>query len=582
MPVARTKLPFRGLNRQFFIYFLMFSYVPLFIFSIFGYLLNKGIVREVHEENLIEFTRLRAERIQEYFAARKDIIRSVYVLSKSPHNGRGPQTVDQLQSSLSELTEFEAIGIIAGDRAIPVRNLTTDILHVYDKAIFSNDLIYVPSLRLFLLKVELDTNLRVLFSLSRAEVDKLLSIADSSFKAQFISRAQRLRFDIKHEEPQILTDSRPGPRPDFALTNIFADTAVVLNAIVPVTKNCQLYIERSVQGVYQELRAFLLDIIAANIFIGLLMFVIAVVLSRRITNPIHQLVLATNKISQGDLSQPIAVESKDEIKLLADEFENMRQKLNESYSNLESKIENRTRELREAQFQISHQEKMASLGLMAAGVAHEIGNPLTSISSMAQIIKRRVKDIEIVDYLNTILKNIERISKIVRELVDFARPSSYETTFVDINELIRNAVGIVKYDRRAKYAQIDLQLDENLPTVYLVADQLLQVFINILINAVDAIKEEEGKITIRSFLNEDRIHIYFSDTGSGIPKENLNKIFEPFFTTKKVGKGTGLGLSVSYGIIKNFNGSISVNSTFGQGSTFKIELPVQNTGADNA
>jgi signal transduction histidine kinase len=251
----------------------------------------------------------------------------------------------------------------------------------------------------------------------------------------------------------------------------------------------------------------------------------------------------------------------------------MRQKLNKSYSGLETIIDERTAALREAQFQISHQEKMASLGLLAAGVAHEIGNPLTSISSMAQLIKRKVKDQQFIEYLNTILKNIERISTIVRELVDFARPASYKSDFVDINEIIRNAVSIIKYDKRAKKIDIKLKLDTDIPLLFLVSDQLLQVCLNILINAVDALKNDNDKIIVKTKHLDGTYIIQIEDTGIGIDKDQVSKIFEPFFTTKKVGKGTGLGLSVSYGIIKNLNGSIDVESEKGKGSVFTISLP---------
>ncbi|MGD9900216.1 MAG: ATP-binding protein, partial [Calditrichaceae bacterium] len=319
-------------------------------------------------------------------------------------------------------------------------------------------------------------------------------------------------------------------------------------------------------GFYKELRKFLIEIIVANILIGILMLASALFLARRVTTPIRSLVSAVHKISKGDLKRPIRIESKDEIKILADEFELMRQKLLESYTNLEIKIEERTKALKEAQFQISHQEKMASLGLMAAGIAHEIGNPLTGISSMAQIIKRKSTDPKLIEYLDTILKNTERISKIVRELVDIAKPSSYEAGIVNLNDIIHNAAEFVKYDRRSKNVNLELELDPELPELHLVADQLLQVFINVLINAVDALTEQNDKIIIRSFLNGNDVKVQFEDNGVGIPDEHLKKIFEPFFTTKEVGKGTGLGLSVSYGIIKNFNGRIDVKSTPGKGS----------------
>jgi signal transduction histidine kinase len=149
---------------------------------------------------------------------------------------------------------------------------------------------------------------------------------------------------------------------------------------------------------------------------------------------------------------------------------------------------------------------------------------------------------------------------------------------VNVNEVIRNAIGIVKYDRRAKQVKFKLNLAEEAPNLYLVPDQLLQVVLNILINALDALKDGHGIIEIKTTLNEQYLKISIKDDGQGIAPEHLNKIFEPFFTTKKVGQGTGLGLSVSYGIIKNFKGKIEVKSKLGQGSEFIIYLPLNAQG----
>jgi signal transduction histidine kinase len=243
---------------------------------------------------------------------------------------------------------------------------------------------------------------------------------------------------------------------------------------------------------------------------------------------------------------------------------------------MEEKIQKRTRELQEAQAQISHQEKMASLGMMAAGIAHEIGNPLTSISSMAQVIKRKNDNTQIHEYVTNILKNIDRISRIVRELVDFSRPSSYEEALSDVNEIIKSAVGIIKYDRRSKNLTYSLSLDPELPKTVIVSDHLLQVLLNILINSVDASEGFGDEIGVNSFTKNGTIQVEITDKGCGIPIEMQKKIFDPFYTTKEVGKGTGLGLTVSYGFIKKLNGEIKVKSEEGRGSTFSVIIPVRS------
>ncbi len=230
------------------------------------------------------------------------------------------------------------------------------------------------------------------------------------------------------------------------------------------------------------------------------------------------------------------------------------------------------REVRRLQQQVDQSEKLAVIGQLAAGVAHEIGNPLASISSLVQILQRRCgKEFQRIQ-LDNIKENIDRIAKIVRELVDLSRPPSQDQVFTQVSEVIKTALGIVKYDKRVKKVEFKTELAEGLPSVKIVPDQLLQVFINMLINSLDAI-EGEGIITVKTSVENDNIVINIIDNGCGIAKEDIGKIFDPFYTTKEVGKGTGLGLSVSYGIIKKFGGNISVKSKVGEGCNFKILIP---------
>ena len=232
-------------------------------------------------------------------------------------------------------------------------------------------------------------------------------------------------------------------------------------------------------------------------------------------------------------------------------------------------------EFKRLQAQIDQSEKLAVIGQIAAGVAHEIGNPLTSISSLVQILQRKSQDSFMNEQLINIKENIDRITKIVRELVDFSRPPSYETSIQDITDVIKTALGIVKYDKRVRKVNFETDLKRTLPNVNIAADQLLQVFVNILINALDAINGN-GMITVKSNYDSKNIYIELSDDGCGMDESTLEKIFDPFFTTKDVGKGTGLGLSVSYGIIKKFNGEIKVKSKLNEGSMFTIVLPIHN------
>lgn len=237
-------------------------------------------------------------------------------------------------------------------------------------------------------------------------------------------------------------------------------------------------------------------------------------------------------------------------------------------------------EKRTLEKQLIHTQKMESIGTLAAGIAHEVGNPLASISALVQVAQRSTDEPFIKEKLDLVKSQVTRISKIIRDLVDFSRPSNFELQRVNINECIKEAVEITKVGTKAKNIEFDVKLSDDVPNLPLVADQLEQVFVNILLNAVDAINEvkdekKEKRISVESALSTDEAIITFTDTGSGISEENMSKIFEPFFTTKSQGKGTGLGLWVSYGIIKSFQGNIEVRRNDGLGTTFIVKLPIE-------
>jgi PAS domain S-box-containing protein len=230
--------------------------------------------------------------------------------------------------------------------------------------------------------------------------------------------------------------------------------------------------------------------------------------------------------------------------------------------------------------QLVQAQKMESIGMLAAGLAHEVGNPLTSISSLVQVIQRTTNDQTTKDRLSLIKSQITRISRIIRELVDFSRQSNSEMRVTDINRVIAEAVDIVRVGNKSKAVTFTLELDPALPQLKLVADKLQQVFINILINAVDALQEtalqRPPEITITSATTHEDVRIALRDNGPGIPGEAIPKIFDPFYTTKPVGQGTGLGLWVSFTIIKSFNGDFRVESSEGEGTTFNILLPIRS------
>lgn len=219
-------------------------------------------------------------------------------------------------------------------------------------------------------------------------------------------------------------------------------------------------------------------------------------------------------------------------------------------------------------------EKLSAIGQLAVGIAHEVGNPLAAISSIVQILEMESNQEFFTKKLSSIRHEINRIASILKNLVDFSRPKKSTAAKINVNSIISETAKIITYDKRAKHIDFIVSLNEKIPNTHLIPDEIMQVLINLLLNAVDAIGEKNGKIIISSDLGENFIQIGIQDNGHGISQSNLNKIFNPFFTTKEVGKGTGLGLWISHGIIESLKGKILVDSKIGEGTEFKILLPI--------
>lgn len=245
---------------------------------------------------------------------------------------------------------------------------------------------------------------------------------------------------------------------------------------------------------------------------------------------------------------------------------------------LEVKVDRETATARKLEQQVQHSEKLAALGRLAAGVAHEIGNPLTSISTFAQLLREMATDDFSQSSLDIINNHIRRITEIVRQMSTFARPDSANAKMNQVNDILRASLDLMRLDKRMKSSiEIVTEYADDLPTTFIDEGQISQVFINIILNALDAMPEG-GTLTVQSMQVSDSagdfVHIRFTDTGTGIPADVREKIFDPFFTTKEVGKGTGLGLSVSYNIVRRYKGDIKVESEAGKGTTFTVILPV--------
>ncbi len=220
-------------------------------------------------------------------------------------------------------------------------------------------------------------------------------------------------------------------------------------------------------------------------------------------------------------------------------------------------------------------EKLSSLGAMISGVAHEINNPLTSIIGNAQLLMRKEIPPDFRNKLEVIQRESVRCTKIVGGLLSFAREHRPERRMIDVNSVLVESLRLREYDLKVNNVQVDTDLAGDLPETSADPYQLQQVFINLINNSHDALREKEGgTLSIRSLFKDGFIRVVFADDGPGIEPDNLNRIFDPFFTTKDVGKGTGLGLSIAYGIINEHGGTIDVESHRGKGVRFSVAIPV--------
>jgi two-component system NtrC family sensor kinase len=321
-------------------------------------------------------------------------------------------------------------------------------------------------------------------------------------------------------------------------------------------------------------------------FVVIMSFLLCLIIYHFVTKPLSYLVEGMKRLSSGDMEYRINLEGSDEIGMLArsfntmsDELKEYKEKMENWTKSLEEEVQKKTAEIYKAQEHLINTEKLASLGRMAAGVAHEINSPLTGIVTFSHLILKRTspENTRDIEDLNIIIDQAERCSKIIKGLLGFSRKNSSEKSVINLNTLLENTLAMVRHQSRFYNIIFDLQTDSSLPEVNIDPNQIQQVLLNLLINAADAM-EKKGKITLatRSVENNGArfVEVEIKDSGPGIPESIRSKIFEPFFTTKPVGKGTGLGLAVSYGIIKKHEGVIFIRDSPGNGACFCIHLPV--------
>jgi two-component system NtrC family sensor kinase len=281
---------------------------------------------------------------------------------------------------------------------------------------------------------------------------------------------------------------------------------------------------------------------------------------RLVELPVAALVEGTRRVSGGDLDGSIPFIGRHELGELAKAFNEM------------------IRNLADTQRQLAQADKLASVGRLAAGIAHEINNPLTGVLSYASLLRKRMEhDPSACEDLDVIVRETVRCRGIIRGMLDFARPTAPAKKPMDLNEVVRRSVSVVMTQLALNQVELSLDLASDLPTVYADANQIQQVLVNLLLNAADAIGAEGGRIRATTKQGPaSSIEFLLEDNGRGIPPEDLPRIFEPFFTTKG-NHGTGLGLAVSWGIVEAHGGALEVQSEPGHGTRFTLRLPTVAT-----
>ncbi|MHB1191816.1 MAG: sensor histidine kinase [Longimicrobiales bacterium] len=315
--------------------------------------------------------------------------------------------------------------------------------------------------------------------------------------------------------------------------------------------------------------------------------VAAFVFRRFVRHPIAELQEGARRIAGGDLSTRIEIRGGHELALLATDFNRMaedlsraQQEVDEWSRTLEEKVEERTEELKSAQHQVLHMEKMASLGKLSATVAHELNNPLSGILTYARLVERELGEQpldegvrgELARYLAVVQQESTRCGAIVKNLLVFARREGGEMAFTDLNEIVDRSLMLVRHHMEMGGVTLQARLLEVDPLVFGVAGELQQALVALFVNAVEAMKKG-GELRVRMWGDAVQVGIDIEDTGTGIPAEVLPNIFEPFFSTKEKESGVGLGLAVVYGIIHRHKGIIGVESEVGKGAVFHIVLP---------
>jgi signal transduction histidine kinase len=393
---------------------------------------------------------------------------------------------------------------------------------------------------------------------------------------------------IFDREGRIVGDYHPDQRDLFSTftddlgKKIIKSTSVLLNVdydkqVLDISKPVKLGHDKlggirlgfDLKPILKELQDVTFGAVSIAFGIFLIGSAVLFVIIISMTKPIEQLTTAAKRIEEGDLQHRVKIEREDEIGTLAKAFDQMAERLAK-----------RERELKESQAVLRRADRLSSLGLLTAGLAHEIRNPLVAIRTFTQLLPERYEDAEFREgFQGLALKEVDRICGLINDLLSFARPSKPNVKPENINEVADNIARILETQAKEKSVEIVRNFGQDLPKVWIDREQMKQVFMNVILNAIQAMKDG-GSIVITTSLSarsdgeliREYVQIEIRDTGVGIPEENLEHIFDPFFTSKD--EGSGLGLAVSHQIVQEHGGFMTVESQLGKGTAFFVHVPI--------
>ncbi len=448
-------------------------------------------------------------------------------------------------------TTGKLLGILYGGRVL---NQSTEIVDSARKSVFFDEIqpeTTMPAATIFFDRYRIATNM-----IDPQGNRAIGSSVSDTVKQQVIVRGKEWTERREELNDQYISAYMP-------IADVFGKRVGMLSVAI---------LESNYSAVQKKL---IIIFIAATCFGALIAMGIGYFLARRIMAPVHRLIAASREVSAGTISPDIGPISKDqEMAILQKTFKDM--------------VESMKRRRMASETKIIQSEKQASVGRLAAGVAHEINNPLTGVLTYTHMLLRR-KDLgeDIRSDLQVVAESTERVRKIVKGLLDFSRQTKLDPESTDINRLMDATIKLIENQALLKGVSVVFTPGDSLPMIVLDRSQIQSVFLNMMLNALDATKPSgEIRITSSASLSANDIghpgvEVTIADNGCGMPPEHLNQIFDPFFTTKEVGKGTGLGLSVSQGIVKEHGGNIRVQSELGKGTVFFIWLPIDRQVTQN-